>query len=491
MNRILRGRPKGNGSLFHLVDTAVTTQRCQGLACFVARNYSPMDWADTESQEPRVYCLGSCYEAPASALSATRPDIRVACDTPVVLSRLADGSAPALSSYLADDGYSALAKVLDLGPAATIAEIELSGLRGRGGADFPTSTKWQAARAQPAHKRVIVINADEGDPGAYIDRFLMEGDPHAVLEGMAIAAVAVGAEAAYIYIRREYPAALASVRKAVSEAEHSGILGCSLLGNGPPLTVTVVEGKGSYVCGEETALLNALEGRRPTPRVRPPYPAQHGLFGVPTVVNNVETVATVPWILRNGGKTYAAMGLGTSRGTKVVSLNSLFCRPGLYEVELGVPVRQIVQSLGGGLVHHGLRGVVIGGPLAGVLPLDLLDIPLASAELHRAGAGIGHGGIVAFDATTSIAELVHHVFRFGSYESCGACVPCRVGAARMESLFSPGMQRTPADRNEWRATISALGISLCGHGTGLADFAESIQAHYGSSIGEDHALLDN
>lgn len=463
-------------SFYHLADVAITGQPCQGTACFVARRRNPERWDEAERAEPRVYCLGRCYAAPAAADGTSHPSIETACDTPVVLRRLARGAGTELRAYLDDGGYEGLTRTLRVGPEATLDEVEASGLRGRGGAGFPTGRKWRAARAQPAGPRVVVVNADEGDPGAYIDRFLLEDDPHAVLEGLAIAAVAVGADRAYIYVRREYPAALAAVRKAVAEAEDAGVLG------DPPLSVTVVEGKGSYLCGEETALLNALEGRRPMVRARPPYPVEHGLFGLPTVVNNVETLAAVPWILRHGGTAYAAMGLGTSRGTKAVSLNSLFRRPGLYEVEFGIPVREIVDGLGGGLADGELRGVIIGGPLAGALPPHLLDVPFAFDELRRLGAEVGHGGVVAFDENTSVAELVHHVFRFGAFESCGACTPCRVGAARVEGLFreaAAGRRLADVDRNDWRATVRALAAtSLCGHGSGLAEFATSVMTHY-------------
>lgn len=216
-------------------------------------------------------------------------------------------------------------------------------------------------------------------------------------------------------------------------------------------------------------------------RARPPYPVQHGLNGLPTVVNNVETLAALPWILRHGGTAYAAMGAGSSRGTKVVSLNSLFCRPGLYEVEFGIPLREIVEGLGGGLVNDHLRGVIVGGPLAGIIPPELLDVPFTFDALRGLGAEVGHGGIIAFDDTTPIRELVRHVFRFGAYESCGACTPCRVGTARIEELFSGPMDD---DANtEWAATVRALAAtSLCGHGTGLAAFARSVMVHYGEDL---------
>jgi NADH:ubiquinone oxidoreductase subunit F (NADH-binding) len=255
-----------------------------------------------------------------------------------------------------------------------------------------------------------------------------------------------------------------------------------LLGDGPPFDVSVVEGEGSYVCGEETALLNALERRRPEVRARPPFPAERGLFGAPTLVNNVETLASVPWIIRHGSDEYAAMGCPKSRGTKVVSLSSLFRRPGLYEVELGLPVREIVERLGGGIDGE-LRGVLIGGPLAGILPPRLFDVPFAFDELRAVGCEVGHGGVVAFDEHTSIPDLMHHVFRFGAYESCGKCTPCRVGAARIERRFSRGTDADPTESPRWHDIVDSLAAtSLCGHGTGLAAFARSARTHFESEL---------
>jgi formate dehydrogenase iron-sulfur subunit len=258
-----------------------------------------------------------------------------------------------------------------------------------------------------------------------------------------------------------------------------------LLGDGPAFDIDVVSGEGSYVCGEETALLNHLEHRRPEVRARPPYPAVHGLYGAPTLVNNVKTLATIPWILRHGGRGYAAMGHGTSRGTKVVSLNSLFRRPGLYEVEFGVPVRHIVEELGGGLAQGELRGVMIGGPLAGILPPQLLDTRFTFDDLRAVGCDVGHGGVIAFDERTSVVELVHHVFRFGADESCGKCTPCRVGTARIAALAGAIADggTAPGPAGQWDETVAVLeSESLCGHGTGLAAFARSAAKHYGQEL---------
>jgi formate dehydrogenase iron-sulfur subunit len=330
--------------------------------------------------------------------------------------------------------------------------------------------------------KYMVCNADEGDPGAYIDRFVMEDDPFGVLEAMAVAGRAVRADRGYIYLRREYPEAFASLQRAIDGAREEGILGPDVLGRGDfSFDVEVVVGEGSYVCGEETALLNAIEGRRPEVRVRPPYPGSRGLFGCPTLVDNVETLVNIPWIVRHGGDAYAALGRGESRGTKVVSLNSLFARPGLYEVELGIPVRRIVEDLGGGLRTGELAGVIVGGPLAGVIPPALLDVPLTFEDLHAIGAALGHGGVVAFDENTTIAELVHHVFAFGAYESCGKCTPCRVGSGEVEATFAQVLDegRASGPRRSFDGIVAALhSTSLCGHGSGLAEFAQGVARNF-------------
>ena len=491
--------PVTGGPFFHLEAVAITDQACQGTACFVARHRDPERWAQAEGESPRVHCLGRCYAAPATAAETARPPVEIDAPHAVVLERVAAGGAPTLAASRAAEGYRGLEHALGLPPAEIVDEIDASGLRGRGGAAFPTGRKWRAVLAQGATTAYVVCNADEGDPGAYVDRFLLEDDPHAVLEGLAIAALATGAQRGYVYVRKEYPEALAVTERAVAEARAEGIFGPRLLGDGPPFDVEVVEGQGSYVCGEETALLNALEGRRPDVRARPPYPSERGLFGAPTVVNNVETLAAVPWILRHGAAPYAAMGTNGSPGTKVVSLSSLFRRPGLYEVELGTRVRDIVERLGGGLTDGELRGVLVGGPLAGILPPHLLDTPLDFEAMRRVGCEVGHGGVVAVDQHTSIPELVHHVFRFGAYESCGKCTPCRVGAARIEDIFGAAIAGAPgagthalpvlaselseASAREWRATVAALAAtSLCGHGGGLAAFAESVMAHFREEV---------
>jgi formate dehydrogenase iron-sulfur subunit len=367
-----------------------------------------------------------------------------------------------------------------------VSSIEASGLRGRGGAGFSTGKKWRVVAEQKGPEKFVVANADEGDPGAYIDRFLLEDDPHRLLEAMAIAGYAVGATQGYIYLRKEYPHARIALERALLEARQEGFLGKRILCSDFPFDVELIVGQGSYVCGEETALLNSIEGRRPEVRLRPPYPSEYGLLGKPTLINNVETLANIPWIVRNSADAFRRLGFSKSRGTKVLSLNSLFRNPGLYEVEFGMSIRDIVGDLGGGLKAGTVKGVIVGGPLAGIIPPHLFDTPLGFEELARIGASVGHGGMIAFDEHASIAELIHHVFEFAAYESCGKCTPCRLGSRRIEQMFRQIVKAgcVPAqEKKECMEVVSALAMtSLCGLGTGLAEFAQSALRHYAEEL---------
>lgn len=473
-------------SFYHLAHGGFEGKVCQGTACFAARHFNPGRWAEGMQNNPRVYCLGECFAAPAKGQTHPRPPVKVCSREGIVLGRVAKGGARTLAGYQAQGGYAAVAKALTQPPEAVLAAVELSNLRGRGGAGFPTGRKWRAVASQPAGLKYVVANADEGDAGAYIDRYLMEDDPHSLIEGMILAGYAVGATKGYIYIRAEYPQADAIVRAALVEARVAGWLGARVGGTAFNFELEVYSGHGSYVCGEETSLLRSIEGNRPEVMARPPYPTERGVFGRPTLLNNVETLVNIPWIVNHGGEAYAAIGFSKSRGTKALSLNSLFNRPGLYEVEFGVTVRHIIEELGGGLRGGGkLKGVIIGGPIIGMIPPHLIDTPLGFEELAAIGAGVGHGGVVAFDEHTSIPELVEHVFSFGAYESCGKCTPCRSGSGRIEDIFTNALagDATKADLQECRDLVVALKLaSLCGHGTGLARFAESILRYYPTEI---------
>jgi NADH:ubiquinone oxidoreductase subunit F (NADH-binding) len=473
-------------SFHHLLGCRLAGRPCEGTACFVARNGLGQPQPRREPGAPHLYCLGRCFEAPASGPARSDPHVQVDAREAVILRHLVRGGARTLAAYRAFGGCRALEMALAAAPGGVLAAVEASELRGRGGAGFPTGRKWRAAAGQAAGPKFIAANAGEGDPGACIDRFLLEDDPFAVLEGMALAAHAVGAERGWIYLRQEYPFAAEHVEAALAEARAAGMLGPRIFGSAFHFDVELCVGQGSYICGEETAMLRAIEGLRPEVMARPPYATERGLFGRPTVVNNVETLAAIPWIVERGGDAYRALGFSRSRGTKVVSLNSLFARPGLYEVEFGVSVRHIVETLGGGLRTGAVKGVLIGGPLAGVIPPELFDTPFGFEELRAIGAGVGHGGVVAFDDATTIAALMRHVFAFGARESCGKCTPCRLGSRRVEEIFAriAADGRAPeADGAEFRDIVSALKwTSLCGHGGGLGEFAESARRHYGKEL---------
>ncbi len=479
----IHDEPADVTSFYHLAGGDPQTRHCQGTACFVARHLSPKAWEAAERAVPRVYCLGRCYEGPATDDAPSRPQIEVCAPRSIVLERVQHGTTDSLDDYRRGGGMVGLQRAAGMEPEGIVSELERSELRGRGGAGFPTGRKWRTVAAQTGIPKYVVANLDEGDPGAYIDRILAEDDPLALLEGMAIAARAVGASQGIIYVRGEYPAAITSLDSALEAARRAGWLGGR--SRNEAFDIQLVIGRGSYICGEETSLLNSIEGRRPIVRVRPPYVAERGLWGQPTLVNNVETFASVPWIVRHGGAAYAAMGIPGSRGTKVLALNSLFHRPGLYEVEFGVTVRHVVETLGGGLRNGELRGVMIGGPLAGVIPPELLDTPLGFAELRAIGASVGHGGVIAFDQHTSIAELAHHVFRFAADESCGECTPCRLGARRVEHMLSAILagRVAPGDQQLLREIVTALqDASLCGRVTGLGDFTASIFQYFPQEI---------
>ncbi len=344
---------------------------CSGMACFVGRHAQPSRYDQAHAQEPRVHCLGRCYQAPASSLDVGRPRIEAHCPEPIVLASLVHGPTRSLDLYKSRGGCVGLQHALTDSEIA-LDEVRASNLRGRGGAGYPVFQKWQTVRLAQSDAKVVVANADEGDPGAYIDRFLLEDDPHRVLEGMAIAARAVGASEGIVYLRCEYPEARRYLEEAIQQERDAGLLGPSAHA-GRPFDVSIHVGRGSYVCGEETALLNSIEGTRPVVRARPPYPAQQGLFGRPTLVHNIETLCALPFILSRSGRDYARFGFGQSRGTKVVCLNSVVRYPGLYEVEFGTPVSHVVNQIAGGLKSGHAQAIHIGGPLSGLLPAHLID----------------------------------------------------------------------------------------------------------------------
>ena len=336
-----------------------------------------------------------------------------------------------LDDYAALGGWAGLDKALTMAPSAVVGAVVESGLRGRGGAAFPAGIKWKTVAAAEGARKAIVCNADEGDSGTFSDRMLMEGDPYTLIEGMAIAAVAVGATYGVIYIRSEYPHAEAALREAIARATAAGHIGAALRGRGPAFRLDVRRGAGSYVCGEETALLESIEGRRGIVRAKPPLPAIHGLFGWPTVINNVITLASVPRILADGAPAYHAFGAGRSRGTLPFQLAGNLKQGGLVELPFGVTLRELLFDFGGGS-HSGrpIKAVQMGGPLGAYVPESQWDVPIDYEAYAAVGATVGHGGIVAHDDTADLAGLARYAFEFCAIESCGKCTPCRIGSTR-------------------------------------------------------------
>jgi NADH-quinone oxidoreductase subunit F len=343
-----------------------------------------------------------------------------------------------IDDYLARDGYKALEKVLkENEPEAVIEEICDSGLRGRGGGGFSTGMKWNFAFRNKADKKYVVCNADEGDPGAFMDRTTLESDPHAVLEGMAIGAFATGADEAYIYCRAEYPLAIKRLNLAIGQAEEKGYLGRNIFNSGFNFEVHVKEGAGAFVCGEETALLASIEGQRGMPRIRPPFPAESGLFGKPTTINNVETWANVSWIMRHGAQAFAVYGTEKSKGTKVFALAGKIKHGGLVEVPMGITLDEIIHDIGGGTgTNRQVKAVQMGGPSGGCVPRELFHTRIDYDEVNRTGAIMGSGGMVVMDETTCMVDVARYFLDFTQRESCGKCTFCRIGTTRMLEILT-------------------------------------------------------
>ncbi|HWQ15974.1 MAG TPA: NuoF family protein [Roseiflexaceae bacterium] len=343
-----------------------------------------------------------------------------------------------IESYIAAGGYRTLYHVLhDMRPADVLDAISRSGLRGRGGAGFPTGLKWATVAKAPGERKFVICNGDEGDPGAFMDRSVLESDPHRVLEGMAIAAYAVGASQGYAYIRGEYPLAIRRLEIAIRQARQHGLLGSAICDSSFNFRVDVRIGAGAFVCGEETALMASIEGRRGTPRPRPPYPAESGLWGCPTLINNVETFANVVPIIREGPEWFAAIGAERSAGTKVFALAGKIRNTGLIEVPMGTTLRQIVEEMGGGAPDGGtIKAVQTGGPSGGCIPAALFDTPVDYESLQRAGSIMGSGGMIAVDEHSSMVDVARYFMEFCTDESCGACVPCRAGTVQMLRLLT-------------------------------------------------------
>ncbi|MEU9049869.1 NAD(P)H-dependent oxidoreductase subunit E [Streptomyces sp. NPDC048384] len=457
----------------------------------------------------RSPCLGLCERAPAAlAIKAGNP-VRTAVSAPAtvhdaVLAASAPDSAPeeppaalavpqaggdelillrrigvvdpsSLDDYRAHGGYTALRRAFELGPAGVIREVTDSGLVGRGGAAFPTGRKWQATASQPDHPHYVVCNADESEPGTFKDRVLMEGDPYALVEAMTIAAYATGAHQGYLYLRGEYPRALHRLEHALAQARARGLLGDDILGQGYAFDIEIRRGAGAYICGEETALFNSIEGYRGEPRSKPPFPVEKGLFGKPTVENNVETLVNVLPILTMGAPAYAAIGTGKSTGPKLFCVSGSVARPGIYELPFGATLGDLLELAG---ARDGLRAVLLGGAAGGFVRADELDIPLTFEGTREAGTTLGSGVVMAFDDTVPLPRLLLRIAEFFRDESCGQCVPCRVGTVRQEEALHRIVERTGAAAADDIALLREVGramrdASICGLGQTAWNAVES------------------
>jgi NADH:ubiquinone oxidoreductase subunit F (NADH-binding)/NADH:ubiquinone oxidoreductase subunit E len=474
---------------------------CTGTACFAASGDTHVERirdglglqfgersADRSTSLAETVCLGFCHSAPAVRDGDT-------IDAgPGVVERVLDGatrpaSEPEWASTLDEPvltrrgDWSGLARALrELAPGALLEEVKAAGVRGRGGAGFPAGSKWEFASKASAEQKFIVANGDEGDPGSYIDKYLMERNPALLLEGMALAGYAVGADHGFVLCRSEYPLSKPLLDAACDRARSDGMLGEDILSSGFSFDVTIVEGAGSYVVGEETALLACLQGLRGTVSARPPFPAESGVHGMPTVVNNVETLSNVPFVARRGAEAYRALSPNATPGSKLVCFNERFARPGVYEVRFGTTVRELCDELAGGLVDgRTIKAVQIGGPLGGILPAALLDTPFDFDALAAVGCMVGHGSILAFDETTDMRDVARHLLRFGAHESCGKCFPCRIGLRRAHEMFA---EQALVDRARLEELLETLELgSLCAHGGGMPAPIRSLLTHFSHELG--------
>lgn len=374
-----------------------------------------------------------------------------------------------IADYIACGGYRALSKVLSsMSSEQVVHEVSISGLRGRGGAGFSTGTKWSFARKSQDKEKYILCNADEGDPGAFMDRSILEGDPHSIIEGMAIGAYAIGSSIGYVYVRAEYPLAVERLQIAIDQARSFGLIGNNILGTGFNFDLEIRKGSGAFVCGEETALITSIEGNRGEPRPRPPFPAEKGLWNKPTVLNNVETFSNIPLLINQGGAKYAETGTEKSKGTKIFALAGTVKISGLVEVPVGTPLRKLVYDIGGGIsTNKKYKAAQIGGPSGGCIPAEHLDVPLDYESLNKLGAIMGSGGLIVMDESSCMVDVARFFLEFVQDESCGKCVPCREGTARMKQIVDricegKGEMKDIDELEKLAATVT--NASLCGLG---------------------------
>ncbi|MFF9238678.1 NAD(P)H-dependent oxidoreductase subunit E [Streptomyces sp. NPDC014801] len=497
--------PRPSTVLHVCTDLACTAAGGQELCAAAESRLGPGSGVHVE----RAPCLGLCERAPAALAIRAGDPVRTAVSAPatvdaVVLAATAPDSAPeeppavaavpqagddglillrrigvadpdSLDDYRAHGGYTALRRAFALGPAGVIREVTDSGLAGRGGAAFPTGRKWQAAAAQADRPHYLVCNADESEPGTFKDRVLMEGDPYALVEAMTIAAYAVGARRGFLYLRGEYPRALRRMEHAIGQARARGLLGEDILGQDFAFDIEIRRGAGAYVCGEETALFESIEGRRGEPRSKPPFPVEKGLFGKPTVENNVETLVNVLPVLTLGAEAYAAIGTGASTGPKLFCVSGAVARPGVYELPFGATLGELLDLAG---VRAGLRAVLLGGAAGGFVRADERDIPLTFEGTRAAGTTLGSGVVMAFDDTVPLPRLLLRIAEFFRTESCGQCVPCRVGTVRQQEALTRLLERRGTAAADDIALLREVGralrdASICGLGQTAWNAVES------------------
>ncbi|MFZ1784794.1 MAG: NADH-ubiquinone oxidoreductase-F iron-sulfur binding region domain-containing protein [Ferruginibacter sp.] len=457
---------------------------CSGSSCMTAgtqdalREQLSLPFTDEEIGE--MCCLGRCHENNAFNYGGKNYSGNAVSEIEVIKSgrvvrddkyNIASfGTAvltetfPGITEY-----YKILSHSLSKTPEELLHELKISGLRGRGGAGFPIAFKLESCRSTEGSQKFIVCNADEGDPGAYSDRYLMEKQPHSVLLGMMIAGYIVGADTGVLYVRAEYPESQNILQAAVEDLEQQKLAGENILGTGFNFNFKLIKAMGAYICGEETALLSSIEGQRPEVRIRPPYPTQKGLFNKPTVVNNVETLACIPYVIKNGGEQFSAIGKGKSTGTKLVSLDGFFNKPGIYEVDMGTPLAVVINDLGGGFKEK-IKAMHIGGPLGGLVPVDKInDLTIDFESFDANGFLLGHASVVCIPEKFPIIKYLEHLFQFTAHESCGKCFPCRIGSTRGYEMLKKAQESDyKMDRKLIDDLVETLEIgSLCALGGGL------------------------
>ena len=474
---------------------------CTGTACFAATNDAHVEdleqafglklgerSPDGATSLVETVCLGFCHSSPA-----VRDGETIDAGADVVARVLADATQeapePAWRSLLAEPvltepgEWAGLRRALtELGADELLAQVEAAKVRGRGGAGFPAGTKWKFTKGASHPEKFIVANGDEGDPGSYIDKYLMEQNPNLLLEGLALAGFAVGAAHGFVLTRSEYPRSKPALDVAIAQAHADGWLGTDILGSGFDFDVTIVEGAGSYVVGEETALLACLQGLRGTVSARPPFPAERGVHGRPTVVNNVETLANMGFIAAHGAEAYAQLSPDSeTNGSKLVCFNERFVNPTIYEIPFGISMRELCEQVAGGLKDgRQIKAIQLGGPLGGILPASKLDTAFDFDALAAEGCMVGHGSILAFDDQTNMRDVATHLLRFGAHESCGKCFPCRIGLKRAYDEFASGRQ---VDKQRFEQLLEALELgSLCAHGGGIPAPMRSLLTHFADEL---------